>query len=216
VGSGEVSPELTGLYRRVMKRVHPDLAVDEQDRLRCEELTLQANLAYERRDEAALRAVLQPPQPPRFEVPEGAIEAIEALTALGKLGTAIRERREAEEAEEAEEERVERLWQKMEAESDRYVTAKLEIEDRYSVVNSVCKAVSTFFVLLFLGFIVVAITGGNQISEYQLSWVLGLLFGLPIVVLIFSRAGAKKRKQRALDWLEATTGGREGTQKTMN
>jgi hypothetical protein len=210
VGSGEVSPELTALYRRVVKRVHPDLAVDEQDRLRCEELTLQANLAYERRDEAALRAVLQPPQPPRFEVPEGAIDAIEALTALGKLGTAIRERREAEEAEE---ERVERLWQKMEAESDRYVTAKLEIEDRYSVVNSVCKAVSTFFVLLFLGFIVVAITGGDQISEYQVSWVLGLLFGLAIVVLIFSCAGAKKRKQRALDWLDRRE---DGTQKTMN
>lgn len=60
VGSGDLSQELTSLYRRVVKRVHPDLAVDEQDRIRCEELTQQANAAYEAGDYQALRAVLDP------------------------------------------------------------------------------------------------------------------------------------------------------------
>ena len=59
----EASPELKSLWIRVLKRVHPDLAVDEQDRRRCERLTQQANHAYARRDELALRAVLEPKGP---------------------------------------------------------------------------------------------------------------------------------------------------------
>ena len=61
------SPELKRLWIRALKRVHPDLAVNEQDRIRCERLTQQANDAFARRDEVALRAVLErkdPPQPP--------------------------------------------------------------------------------------------------------------------------------------------------------
>jgi TonB C terminal len=58
------SPELRKLYLRVIRRVHPDGAIDDQDRLRCERLTQQANHAYALGDEAALRAVLQP-KPPR-------------------------------------------------------------------------------------------------------------------------------------------------------
>ena len=58
------SPELKKLWIRVLKRVHPDLAVDEQDRRRCERLTQQANDAYARHDEVALRAVLEPNGPP--------------------------------------------------------------------------------------------------------------------------------------------------------
>lgn len=58
------SPELKNLYLRVIRRVHPDGAIDEKDRLRCERLTQVANLAYAVGDEAALRAVLEP-EPPR-------------------------------------------------------------------------------------------------------------------------------------------------------
>jgi hypothetical protein len=58
------APELRKLYLRVIRRVHPDGAIDEQDRLRCERLTQQANRAYAVGDEAALRAVLEP-KPPR-------------------------------------------------------------------------------------------------------------------------------------------------------
>jgi TonB family protein len=67
------SPELKSLWIRVLKRVHPDLAVDEQDRCRCEQLAQQANEAYARGDEAALRAVLEPkrtpPPPDIWETP---------------------------------------------------------------------------------------------------------------------------------------------------
>jgi TonB family protein len=58
------SPELKQLWIRVLKRVHPDLAIDEQDRIRCEQLTMLANVAYQAGDLEALRAVLTPPQPP--------------------------------------------------------------------------------------------------------------------------------------------------------
>ena len=58
------SPELKQLWIRVIKRVHPDLAIDEQDRIRCERLTTLANEAYQAGDLEALRAVLTPPQPP--------------------------------------------------------------------------------------------------------------------------------------------------------
>jgi TonB family protein len=54
------SPELKQLWIRVLKRVHPDLAIDEQDRIRCEWLTKLANEAYQAGDLEALRAVLAP------------------------------------------------------------------------------------------------------------------------------------------------------------
>ena len=60
---GTPSPELKQLWIRVLKRVHPDLAIDEQDRVRCERLTKLANAAYQAGDEEALRAVLRPSQP---------------------------------------------------------------------------------------------------------------------------------------------------------
>jgi hypothetical protein len=60
---GTPSPELKQLWIRVLKRVHPDLAIDEQDRVRCERLTKLANEAYQAADEEALRAVLRPSQP---------------------------------------------------------------------------------------------------------------------------------------------------------
>jgi TonB family protein len=60
---GTPSPELKQLRIRVLKRVHPDLAIDEQDRIRCEQLTKLANEAYQAGDIEALRAVLRPSQP---------------------------------------------------------------------------------------------------------------------------------------------------------
>jgi hypothetical protein len=56
------SPELKHLWIRVLKRVHPDLAIDEQDRIVCERLTKLANEAYQAGDLEALRAVLRPPR----------------------------------------------------------------------------------------------------------------------------------------------------------
>jgi hypothetical protein len=52
------SPELKRLWIRALKRVRPDLAVEERDR--CDLLTQQANDAYAGRDSVALRAVLEP------------------------------------------------------------------------------------------------------------------------------------------------------------
>src|ERR1700688_475951 len=63
------SPDLKQLWIRVLKRVHPDLAIDEQDRIRCERLTQLANEAYQAGDLEALRAVLTPPQPPVHFLP---------------------------------------------------------------------------------------------------------------------------------------------------
>jgi TonB C terminal len=59
---GTPSPELKQLWIRVLKRVHPDLAIDEQDRMVCERLTKLANEAYQAGDVEALRAVLRPPR----------------------------------------------------------------------------------------------------------------------------------------------------------
>ncbi len=66
---GPPSPELKQLWIRVLKRVHPDLAIDEQDRVRCERLTKLANEAYQARDVEALRAVLRPSQPANAGAP---------------------------------------------------------------------------------------------------------------------------------------------------
>jgi len=67
---GTQSPELKQLWIRVLKRVHPDLAIDEQDRVRCERLTKLANEAYQAGDEEALRAVLRPSQPAKTGAPQ--------------------------------------------------------------------------------------------------------------------------------------------------
>jgi TonB family protein len=66
---GTPSPELKQLWIRVLKRIHPDLAIDEQDRIRCERLTKLANEAYQAGDVEALRAVLRPTTPNRFFKP---------------------------------------------------------------------------------------------------------------------------------------------------
>jgi ABC-type phosphate transport system auxiliary subunit len=53
------SQTLKDLYRTAAKRLHPDLARDETDRAIRERLMTEANLAYERGDEARLREILE-------------------------------------------------------------------------------------------------------------------------------------------------------------
>jgi TonB family protein len=76
---GTPSPELKQLWIRVLKRVHPDLAVDEQDRIRCERLTKLANVAYHAGDFDALRAVLKPPNPFMYFFPRTAFSLKQVL-----------------------------------------------------------------------------------------------------------------------------------------
>jgi DNA repair exonuclease SbcCD ATPase subunit len=52
------SPELKRLYREAAKRVHPDTAIDEADRIRRERLMTEVNAAYAAGDEDALRRIL--------------------------------------------------------------------------------------------------------------------------------------------------------------
>jgi DnaJ-domain-containing protein 1 len=52
------SDSLKKLYREVAKQVHPDLATDEVDRARRQELMATANQAYEDADEERLREIL--------------------------------------------------------------------------------------------------------------------------------------------------------------
>ena len=53
------SDALKALYRDVAKCVHPDLATDENDRLRRQRFMAEANQAYEDADEARLREILR-------------------------------------------------------------------------------------------------------------------------------------------------------------
>jgi len=54
----EPSENLKKLYREVAKRIHPDLAIDEKEHTRRQQLMADANHAYEEGDEAKLRAIL--------------------------------------------------------------------------------------------------------------------------------------------------------------
>lgn len=52
------SENLKKLYREVAKRIHPDLATNEENRARRQRLMAEANQAYEEGDEAKLQAIL--------------------------------------------------------------------------------------------------------------------------------------------------------------
>jgi hypothetical protein len=54
----EPSENLKKLYREVAKRLHPDLAEDEKERLQRQKFMAEANSAYADGDEAKLRAIL--------------------------------------------------------------------------------------------------------------------------------------------------------------
>jgi DnaJ-class molecular chaperone len=53
------SDSLKKLYREVAKRIHPDLATDETEKVRRQQLMIEANQAYESGDEEKLKAILQ-------------------------------------------------------------------------------------------------------------------------------------------------------------
>ena len=53
------SASLKSLYREVAKRIHPDLATDDEDRARRQKFMTEANDAYQAGNEARLRAVLE-------------------------------------------------------------------------------------------------------------------------------------------------------------
>ena len=52
------SEDLKKLYREIAKHIHPDLAVDGEERIRRHELMAEVNSAYEKGDEIKLRAIL--------------------------------------------------------------------------------------------------------------------------------------------------------------
>jgi hypothetical protein len=58
IGNFKPTESLKKLYREVAKRVHPDLAADEKERLRNQQLMADANRAYAEGDEIRLRAIL--------------------------------------------------------------------------------------------------------------------------------------------------------------
>ncbi len=60
---GEPRKSLKSLYREVAKAIHPDLASDEQDRLRRQELMAIANQAYAAGDRLALEELLSDEEP---------------------------------------------------------------------------------------------------------------------------------------------------------
>ena len=53
------SPELKKLYREVAKKIHPDLATDEDERQRRQVLMAEANIAYENGNLEKLKSILQ-------------------------------------------------------------------------------------------------------------------------------------------------------------
>jgi hypothetical protein len=50
---------LKKLYRQIAKRIHPDLAVDDQERMRYQRLMAKANQAYQAGDEVGLQSILR-------------------------------------------------------------------------------------------------------------------------------------------------------------
>lgn len=53
------SVDLKQYYRDIAKRIHPDLACDEEERITRTKLMIEANIAFQEGDEARLKAILQ-------------------------------------------------------------------------------------------------------------------------------------------------------------
>ena len=87
------SPSLKALYRQVAKRIHPDLTSDPAERIRRQKLMAEANLAYERGDEARLRKILEDyERSPEVVQGEGTgAELVRAIRKIAQIRSRIRE-----------------------------------------------------------------------------------------------------------------------------
>lgn len=56
---GEITPELKAAFRKTIRAIHPDRAVDEQDRAYRTELTKKLNEAYRKGDQAGVEGILR-------------------------------------------------------------------------------------------------------------------------------------------------------------
>lgn len=91
------SEQLRNLYRTLAKRIHPDFATDEGERIRRTRLMAEVNLAYEAGDEARLAALLNDAEDDFDSLAGGGIGA-ELVRIIRKLAQ-IRERLRQIEAE---------------------------------------------------------------------------------------------------------------------
>lgn len=78
------SESLKKLYREVAKRIHPDLATDEDERSRRQQLMAEANQAYEDGDEERLQAILHGWESSSESVKGGGVAA-ELIRAIRKI-----------------------------------------------------------------------------------------------------------------------------------
>ena len=87
------SPELKGLYREIARRIHPDLAIDEEDRARRQKFMARANWAYEDGNEAYLKAILEDYESnPDTVVGEGiGAELVRVIRKIAQVGRRLRE-----------------------------------------------------------------------------------------------------------------------------
>jgi len=88
----EPSENLKKLYRDVAKRIHPDLAIDEKERARRQQLMADANCAYEEGDEAKLWAILAEweSSPEAFEGEGTAEELIRVIRKIAQVEKRLR------------------------------------------------------------------------------------------------------------------------------
>jgi len=74
------SERLKKLYRKVAKKIHPDLCTDEKERVRRHQLMVEVNRAYEQGDEERLQSILE-----EWESRPEAIEGEDIATQLIRL-----------------------------------------------------------------------------------------------------------------------------------
>jgi len=89
--------ELKKLFREVAKRVHPDLATNDADRVRRQKLMAEANSAFENADEAKLRDILADSET-RPDNVEGEGVGAELIRVIRKIAQIQRRLAEIEEA----------------------------------------------------------------------------------------------------------------------